>query len=419
MVNLGSLYWSVQVKGAKKAAKRGAAVEKEFGKTADKAAKAQKQTKKLEKSTKKYGKTAKKTRGRTNKWRSAVALLSTEFFFLGKSITNLLGITAVLTQIWVLLSGAATTVYVWLLTIGKYLPGLGSVIGGITDAISGFAAWLAAGSAGALAVAAAIGVVLGVIGVAILQWSGLLDVVRNFGKFLGNTLPGWVKDAMLVVISLFTGPLAVIGAAIAGFVKGYMKGGLQQGIATAVSNAQKVLAIFSGAWHRTLGRVWGFVQNFLGQVGKVPGRIEGFFGGLGGALGKQLKAAFNSIIPRRLDLPSVHLGGGSWMGHQIPSITVGGGSLNLPHLKTGGFIRGGGLAMLHSGERVQPADVVRNTTVRNRTGHSGGVNIQEIRIDIGDQSLDIRSLRPSDVRALAQALAPELGREVENIVSTN
>jgi hypothetical protein len=108
-------------------------------------------------------------------------------------------------------------------------------------------------------------------------------------------------------------------------------------------------------------------------------------------------------------------------GQDIPSTTIGGGSLDLPQLQSGGIIEQAGAFVGHPGEAVVPADVTQDVFGGGGGGGegqaAGGVTIEEVSIEIGDQSLDLRDLTRSDIRRLADELAPELGREVENIIS--
>lgn len=419
MVNLGTIWWSVQVANAAAAAEKANAVQEEMGQTAEKAQQANRAMNQSSQSMGRFGSNAEDARGSSSRLRGTLGLLSTALFFLGGSLTSVLGISTSLAGVWGTVTAVGSTVYGWLLAIGGYLPSLSAIWAGLVGAVKGFVSWLAAGSAGALAFAAVLGGLLGLLGVAILEWTGVLDAVRNFGQYLGNVLPGVARDALLALISIFAGPLAVIGGFITGFVQGTLQGGLVQGIHQGLASARQVLDIFAGAWSRLFSGAWSSVESFLGRLGTVPGKLRSFFGGLGDSMGSQLRGAFNATIPSRLDLPSVTIGGGSIAGQDIPSTTIGGGSLDLPQLNTGGMIQSGGLAMLHAGEAVVPADVTQNVFGGGGGGApaAGGVTIQEVSIEIGDQSLDLRDMTRSDLRRLAEELAPELGREVENIIA--
>jgi hypothetical protein len=418
MVNLGSVFWSVEVAEAADAAASAQEVQDEMGKTAKKANQANEAVNKSSQSMGKYSKSTSKSRRTTSRFQGTVGLLSSALFFLGGSMTKLLGISVSLTAAWGTLTTVGATILGWLTTLGAYLAGgLSTAFSAIAGYISSFVGWLAAGSAGALAVAAAIGALIGLAAVFILEWTGILDVVENFGKYLGSELPGVVRDALLALISIFLGPLAVIGGAITGFVRGTLEGGLSEGISRAVERAKDVLNIFAGSWTRLFGGLWDTVQGFLGDLGGVPNSIKSIFGGLGDSLGMELRAAFNAIIPSRLDIPSVTIGGGTFAGQDIPSTTIGGGSLGLPQLQSGGFVEQGGLAALHAGETVVPADVTQNMAQAGGQTGGEGVVIETVNIELGDQSLDLRDLTRSDIRRLADEVAPELGREVENIIS--
>lgn len=419
-MNIGTISWAVEVANAASAAEKANKMQQEFSETANQAEQANQAVNNGSSSMGKYSKSASKARGSTSRLKGTLGLLSTAIFFVVGGLANLMGISLSLSGAWATLVSVGGTIWGWLLAIGGYLPSLSAIWGGLTSAVSGFVSWLAAGSAGALAFAGVLGALLGLLGVAVLEWTGVLDVVRNFAQYLGNTLPSLARDGLLMLISIFAGPLAVIGGFITGFVQGTMQGGLVEGIRRGVQQAGQVLDIFSGAWQRVLGGAWSAIQGFLGDLAGVPGQIESLFGSMGDSLSQQVRGAFNATIPNSLDLPSVTIGGGSVAGQDIPSTTIGGGSLDLPQLNTGGFIQEGGLAMLHQGETVVPADVTQNAPSGGGGGApaaSGGVTIEEIIIELGDQSLNLDRLTRSQIRTLAEELAPELGREVENIIS--
>lgn len=141
------------------------------------------------------------------------------------------------------------------------------------------------------------------------------DVVRRMGEAIGNVVTG-IKDAII------------------GFGKWLIFGSYIPEVFTAV-----------------VDYIANDAARDLANAAKNAGE----------AAARALKNAFNSLLPDRLTIPSVTIGGGSFMGKSIPSLTLGGQSLRIPKLATGGFIESGGLAMLHAGERVVPAaDVDRD-----------------------------------------------------------
>jgi len=87
------------------------------------------------------------------------------------------------------------------------------------------------------------------------------------------------------------------------------------------------------------------------------------------------RAAFNRIIPDSVSIPRVSISIPSVLGGG--SVGVGGGSIDIPQLNTGGRIASDGLAMLHAGERVVPAAQVRE---RGPQPVGGGTTIESIEI---------------------------------------
>jgi len=290
---------------------------------------------------------------------------------------------------------------------GTLVASLGSrLVGALSGAI-----------AGSIAFAVLVGTLIGLAGVFVLEWTGVLDAVRSFGQFLAGVLPGWARDAMLALISLFVGGLAVIGGAIVGFVQGTLEGGLKAGLQGAVDGARDVLEIFSGAWTRLFAGAWQTVQSFLSSLRGVPGELRSVFGGLGEALAAQLQSAFNTTIPDSLDIPSMTIGGGSIAGETIPSTTIGGGVLTLPQLRRGGFIESGGLAALHAGETVVPADVTPTPPPASSQGDAapGGAGGEtNVTFESGAIVLEGTSDTEADIERIMREVTERLGGNFES-----
>jgi len=153
-------------------------------------------------------------------------------------------------------------------SIGFALPSLtvSGVLGAAIGALTSLAGTLAGVITGSLAAAAAFGAFIGLLGVGVLEKTGILDAVRNLGAAVGQALPAAVRDGLLAVLGYFLGPLAVIGAAISGFVSGVLDGGLREGIDRAVSNAGQALDIFVGAWRRTLSRIGDVIGDVIDRA---------------------------------------------------------------------------------------------------------------------------------------------------------
>lgn len=137
-------------------------------------------------------------------------------------------------------------------------------------------------------------------------------------------------------------------------------------------------------------------------------------------MASEIKSAFNAAIPSSLDIPSVSIGGGSIAGQDIPEATIGGGSLNLPQLNTGGFIEESGIAQVHAGEAVVPAEATQKKS-NTSTATSGGSDAPDVTIEsieIGDQSLDLSTLDRRELEELAQLIADKQGDELQRYLGT-
>lgn len=418
MPSIGAVWWTAEIRKAEDAAEKADRLQKELDQTADKARGANRAMNRASDSAGEGSKRFGRLRNSAGRLSGTVGLLTSAVFFLISTFGSALGISLSLSGAWATITGVAGTLWGILTTIGAYLAGgLSSALSTIVGYGSAFVSWLAAGSAGALAVAAAIGVAIGILGVMVLEVTGVLDAVRGFAQYLGSNLSPTVRDVFLSIISFVAGPLAVIGAAITGFVQGFLEGGLQEGIHRAVANAKRVLDIFAGAWSRTLGRIGGFIDGFISDIISAAGRIGSELGSLGNAVGQSFKSGFNAIIPDRLNIPQVTIGGGSIAGQNIPSVTIGGGAINLPHLQTGGLIERAGAAFLHPGEAVVPAEVTRSVQQTSGDSGSGGLTIEEVTIEIGDQTLDLSTLTRSELQDLADLIGDNFGEEIESLIT--
>jgi len=123
-------------------------------------------------------------------------------------------------------AGAVGTVAAQIWGWGTVFSTAGSLISSVVSGLGSFVTASGGFISGSLAAAAAIGALIGVLSVAALEVTGVLDIFRSFGQFVGNSLPKSVANGMLALIGAAIGPLAVIGAAIVGFVQGFLEGGL-------------------------------------------------------------------------------------------------------------------------------------------------------------------------------------------------
>lgn len=408
MVTIGSLTWVAKVEGAANAQRKAESVGDSMGEAEQKA---QSANQSLGGTSDKLGAVsdgASKANNRFGRLNGMTGILTSALFFListiGSAIVSFGGLSAI-----------AGTLATWFGALGGY--------------ITSFITWVAAGSAGALAFAGALGAAVGLFVVWILHITGIMDKVRALGAMIGNALPAWVRDGLLMLISGWAGALAVIGGFINGFIKGAMQGDLIGGIDQGIAEAQRVLGVFEGAWSRTFGRIKSTVGDALGWVEDKISGVKDTVGDLGSGLvsglSDTLKGVWNSVIPStvafpEVTLPEVTIDAGPLGSETVGGMTVFGGfDFSLPQLQTGGMIEETGALVGHAGEAVLPADVTQNLTqVLGRGGSDGGggVTIESVDVEIGDQSMDLSNMTRLEMEEFAQIIADELGLEVEQII---
>lgn len=172
------------------------------------------------------------------------------------AVGDLIGTLAVLGTV---VTGASLGVAAWAVkTMGARAAAaaFAAKLGGLVSALGALPGVTVAG-------AVAVGALLGLLGVAALEIAGVTQKVEELGEAVGSGLPDAARDGLLVFMSVWTGPLAVVGGAILGFVRGFLEGGLDEGLSQSVEHAQEVLDIFAGAWDRTLDRVGGVISDFI------------------------------------------------------------------------------------------------------------------------------------------------------------
>ena len=150
---------------------------------------------------------------------------------------------------------------------------------------------------------------------------------------------------------------------------------------TVQNTASSVASSFSNMGSNAVSEVSSMASNITSEVSSlgsdvvstitsldVSGAFRDIFSGAGSAASSAFKSAFNSAIPSSVDMPSVDVPG--------TDRTVGGGSISLPQLNTGGVIEEDGVAMLHEGEHVyNPA-----RADKGNPDPPGGVTIENIEV---------------------------------------
>lgn len=393
MVTIGALTWVAQVERAGRAQRKVDNLQGGFERAEESATSANAAMGNTEGRLSGVSKASGRTNNRFTRLAGVTSILTSAIFFLGSTVgSTLLRITG-LSAAATALAGAFGTLAGWVTGAWAAIGGLSGIVATLSGwlataggLVSGFIGWLAAGSAGALALAGAIGAVIGGFVVWILHITGVMDWIGRLGAMMGQQLPAWASDMLIGVL----GPFAALGNFINGFVTN-----LEDGIPAAFDAG---LAAAS----RT-------IDMWIGSLGRSFDRIKALFRGVGQSAWEALRGGFNSRVPSSVNIPSVSVAGR----------TFGGGSIPLPQLQTGGIIQRAGAFMGHAGEMVVPADVTRNISQETTAltgGGGGGLTIQSLTIEIGDQTLDISSLTRLEMEELAEVIADELGREVEGII---
>jgi len=151
---------------------------------------------------------------------------------------------------------------------------------------------------------------------------------------------------------------------------------LRDAVVTRMQNMRtRILALLDlSRQFAQAGRDW--VDGMVAGVRSRADALMGQFRNMATQAANAFRNAFNRIIPSSVSIPRVSinipdvLGGGS--------VGVGGGSIDIPQLDTGGRITGDGLAMVHAGEMVVPAAQVRDRGEQPISG--GGTTVENVTI---------------------------------------
>lgn len=133
-----------------------------------------------------------------------------------------------------------------------------------------------------------------------------------------------------------------------------------------------VVGYFKFLWN-TYSAIFGWIIQKAGQLisffKSLPGKIGGALRNVFSPLWEGFKGMINRIISGWNNL-EFRVGGGSFMGIDIPRVTIG--TPNLPLLNTGGLVRRTGLAVIHKGEEIHKGAVVSRTGPGTGTASGGG-----------------------------------------------
>ncbi|WP_254766062.1 hypothetical protein [Salinilacihabitans rarus] len=245
--------------------------------------------------------------------------------------------------------------------------------------------------------------VLAIVAVAIVAYAvwesnflGIRDIVLDVTETIRTVLSGALETLRVRITTFVTvvttlwsevfGPVITETVTVAfGLVKAIV-GTYVDAILTTIRAA---LALLRGDWKEAWNLMAGFLERsaerFRSAARAVAGRVRGVFTDLvqssagwgkdipgtiangvrnalsdltnamtdlGSQAADAFRDAFNDVVPSSVGLPSKTVSVPEPIGG---SVTVGGGSMDLPRLRHGGYVDRGGLARLHAGEMVVPA----------------------------------------------------------------
>jgi len=156
-------------------------------------------------------------------------------------------------------------------------------------------------------------------------------------------------DSVMSVVSFFTSIIAQTIDTTMSTLTGLISAGLSLARGDFEGFATGIMSVMGG------------IRDHVLSVGQqIFDGLVSVFGRIGEAVSGTVSEAFNAVVPSSLELPSTTVGGqsisttiaGEEIGATLPERTVGGGSLNLPQLNTGGTIERGGVAEVHEDEHV-------------------------------------------------------------------
>ena len=145
---------------------------------------------------------------------------------------------------------------------------------------------------------------------------------------------------------------------------------------------------------------WGvdFIKNFAGSIRDGISDIVSVFGDMARDAASWFIDRFNSVVPNSITIPGATLSVPAVLGGG--SVSVGPWGIDIPQLDVGGDILSDGLAMLHAGETVVPADVDTGFDESNNgdTPAFGAGQTQNIQVLLDGRRVDegIRRHRDED-----------------------
>jgi hypothetical protein len=193
----------------------------------------------------------------------------------------------------------------------------------------------------------------------------------------------WTAAQWLLNVALNANPIALVVLAIAALIA----------VIVLLWNKSSTFRNFwIGAWNTIRSKAseaWTFIrgkaQSFYNWVTALPGKISSKLSGMWTGLWTGFKSVINKVISGWNNL-SFTVGGGSFMGVNIPSLTVD--TPNLPMLAKGGNImRAGGAIVGERGPELVSLSRGAQVTPLTGGGRGGAGGVITIRLEFGDSDL--------------------------------
>lgn len=240
--------------------------------------------------------------------------------------------------------------------IGPLATGLGVLAVAIGVITAAQWAWNAA-----LAVSPVTWVIAGI--VALVAVIVLVATKTRFFQTIWQHVWGFLKG----VGAWFAGPFAGFFVMLWGKANSVFRG-IKAVVGWAINGVVSYLRFMWSFYSRIIGWVLQKGAQLVGFFRSMPGKIGGALRNLFAPLWNGFRGFVNRIVSGWNNL-SFTVGGGSFMGISIPSVTIG--TPNLPYLATGGRVRQTGLAVVHQGEEIRKGAVVSRTGEGTGTIGSG------------------------------------------------
>jgi len=212
--------------------------------------------------------------------------------------------------------------------------------------IEGASGWVALGPI--LLIIAAIAVLIAVAYVLYRNW----NTIWTFVKHLVMDVWDWIKTNWPLLLGILLGPIALAAALIWKYWAQIKAGAADvwNWIVSVWNSLYRVLISPFVAAGAAIGGIW---NNVVGFFTAFPGRIASVFASVTGAISGPFRAAFDAIANFwNSTVGTLNFSIPSW----LPGI--GGKSFGMPKIptfQTGGVMPYTGLALLHAGETVIPA----------------------------------------------------------------